>query len=105
VLSYLATQRTTELGIRMALGAQRDQLLRLMLGDGMRPALLGLGLGLAVSFVATRLFQSMLFGTKPLDPVVLCCVVGTLFAVAVLACLAPAWRASRLDPMKALRAD
>ncbi|NUQ27683.1 MAG: ABC transporter permease [Acidobacteriaceae bacterium] len=105
VLSYLATQRTTELGIRMALGAQRDQLLRLMLGDGMRPALLGLGLGLAVSFVATRLFQSMLFGTKPLDPVVLCCVVGTLFAVAVLACLAPAWRASRLDPMQALRAD
>jgi putative ABC transport system permease protein len=105
VLSYLATQRTTELGIRMALGAQRDQLLRLMLGDGMRPALLGLGLGLAVSFVATRLFQSMLFGTKPLDPVVLCCVVGTLFAVAVLACLAPAWRASRLDPMQALRTD
>ncbi|QEE30282.1 ABC transporter permease [Terriglobus albidus] len=105
VLSYLATQRTTELGIRMALGAQRDQLLRLMLGDGMRPALLGLGLGLAVSFVATRLFESMLFGTKPLDPVVISCVVGTLFAVAVLACLAPAWRASRLDPMQALRTD
>jgi putative ABC transport system permease protein len=105
VLSYLATQRTTELGIRMALGAQRDQLLRLMLSDGMRPALLGLGLGLAVSVLATRLFQSMLFGTKPLDPVVLSSVVGTLFAVAILACLIPAWRASRLDPMQALRTD
>ena len=105
VLSYLATQRTTELGIRMALGAQRDQLLQLMLFDGLRPALFGLGLGLAGSAVATRIFQSMLFGTKPLDPVVLFAVVATLLAVAVLACLAPAWRASRLDPMQALRTE
>jgi predicted permease len=103
VLSYLTTQRTTELGIRMALGAQRDQLLQLMLMDGLRPALVGLGLGLVMSFAATRIFQSMLFGTKPLDPVVLGGVIGTLLAVAVLACLAPAWHASRLDPMRALR--
>ncbi len=68
VLSYLTTQRTAELGIRMALGAQRDQLLQLMLIDGLRPALFGLGLGLVMSFAATRIFQSMLFGTKPLDP-------------------------------------
>jgi predicted permease len=105
VLSYLATQRTTELGIRMALGAQRDQLLQLMLFDGLRPALLGLGLGLVGSMVATRIFESMLFGTKPLDPVVLGGVIATLLAVAVLACLAPAWRASRLDPMQALRTE
>jgi predicted permease len=105
VLSYLTTQRTTELGIRMALGAQRDQLLRLMLVDGMRPALFGLGLGLVASLAATRLLQAMLFGTKPLDPVVLSSVVATLLAVAVLACLAPAWRASRLDPMHALRSE
>lgn len=105
VLSYLATQRITELGIRMALGAQRDQLLRLMLVDGLRPALYGLGLGLVVSIVATRIFQSMLFGTKPLDPVVLSGVIATLLVVAVLACLAPAWRASRLDPMQALRTE
>ena len=105
VLSYLTTQRTTELGIRMALGAQRDQLLQLMLFDGLRPALLGLGLGLVASIVATRIFQSMLFGTKPLDPVVLAGVIATLLAVAVLACLAPAWRASRLDPMQALRTE
>ena len=68
VLSYLTTQRTSELGIRMALGAQRDQLLQLMLMDGLRPALFGLGLGLVMSFAATRIFQSMLFGTKPLVP-------------------------------------
>ena len=105
VLSYLATQRTSELGIRMALGAQRDQLMQLMLVDGLRPALFGLGLGLVMSFAATRIFQSMLFGTKPLDPLVLSGVVATLLAAAVLACLVPAWRASRLDPMKALRTE
>jgi len=105
VLSYLATQRTTELGIRMALGAQRDQLLQLMLIDGLRPALFGLGLGLVLSVLVTRLFQSMLFGTKALDPAVLFGVIATLLAVAVLACLAPAWRASRLDPMQALRTE
>jgi putative ABC transport system permease protein len=76
-----------------------------MLVDGLRPALLGLGLGLAVSVVATRVLQSLLFGTKPLDPVVLSGVIATLLAVAVLACLAPAWRASRLDPMQALRTE
>jgi predicted permease len=105
VLSYLSTQRTSELGIRMALGAPRNKLLQLMLMDGLRPALFGLGLGLVMSLAATRIFQSMLFGMKPLDPVVLSGVVATLLAVAVLACLAPAWRASRLDPMKALRTE
>jgi putative ABC transport system permease protein len=72
----------------MALGAQQGQLLQLMLMDGLRPALFGLGLGLVMSFAATRIFQSMLFGTKPLDPVVLSGVIATLLAVAVLACLA-----------------
>jgi predicted permease len=105
VLSYLTTQRTAELGIRMALGAQQDQLLQLMLVDGLRPALFGLGLGLVGSFAATRIFQSMLFGTRPLDPVVLSAVIATLLVVAVLACFVPAWRASRLDPMKALRTE
>jgi ABC-type antimicrobial peptide transport system permease subunit len=70
VLSYLTTQRTSELGIRMALGAQRNQLLQLMLMNGLRPALFGLGLGLVMSLAATRIFQSMLFRTKPLDPLV-----------------------------------
>jgi predicted permease len=105
VLSFLTTQRTSELGIRMALGAQRDQLLQLILIDGLRPALFGLGLGLLMSFAATHIFQSMLFGTKPLDPVVLSGVIATLLTVAVVACLVPAWRASRLDPMRALRTE
>jgi len=67
VLSYLGTQRTTELGIRMALGAQRGQVLQLMLVDGLRPALFGLGLGLMLSLATTRIFQSMLFATRSLD--------------------------------------
>ena len=95
------------LGIRTALGAQRDQLLQLMLFGGLclRPALFGLGLGLPLSFAATRIFQSMLHGTRPLDSVVLSAVIATLSAVTVLACLAPARRASRLDPMRALRTE
>jgi putative ABC transport system permease protein len=105
VLSYLTTQRTSELGIRMALGAQRDQLLKLILVDGLQPALFGLGLGLVLSFAATRIFQSMLYGTQPLDPAVFAAVTATLLSVAALACFVPAWRASRLDPMQALRTE
>lgn len=105
VLSYLALQRTQELGIRMALGAQRDQLLQQMLVDGMKPALFGLGIGLLASLGATRVLQSMLFATKALDPAVLLGVMGTLLLVAACACLVPAWRASRIEPMQALRME
>jgi ABC-type antimicrobial peptide transport system permease subunit len=103
VLSYLTTQRTGEIGIRIALGAQRDQVMRLMLGDGMRPALYGLALGLATSAVAVRLVESMLYETQPLDPTIFMVVATTLLAVAALACMIPAWKASRIDPMQALR--
>ncbi len=105
VLSYLMTLRMTELGIRIALGAQRDELLRLMLFDGMKPAVFGLGFGLIAGAAATRAIQSMLYGTKPLDPVVFAAVTASLLLVAMLACLVPAWRASRLNPMQALRAE
>jgi len=105
VLSYLMTQRTTELGIRMALGAQRQQVLRLMLTDGLKPALAGLGLGLAASLAAGRVVRSLLYGTQPLDATVFVLVAITLLSVAMLACLIPAWRASRLDPMQALRTE
>jgi predicted permease len=105
VLSYLTTQRTGEIGVRMALGAKRDQVLRLMLSDGLRPALYGLVLGIAASAAAVRLIQSMLYGTRPLDPTIFAIVAGTLFVVATLACLVPAWRASRIDPMQALRTE
>jgi putative ABC transport system permease protein len=105
VLSYLMTQRTTEIGIRIALGAQREQVLRLVLLDGLRPAIFGLLFGLAVSAGATRLIQSMLYGTRPLDPAVFGAVAATLLLVAIVACIVPAWRASRLDPMQALRTE
>ena len=105
VLSYIVAQRTSEIGIRIALGAQREQVLRLVLLDGLRPALFGLAFGLAASVGAARLIRSMLYGTQPLDPAVFAAVSATLLLVAALACLVPAWRASRLDPMQALRTE
>jgi ABC-type antimicrobial peptide transport system permease subunit len=105
VLAYLVTQRTTEIGIRIALGSPRERVLWQMLGDGLRPALLGLVLGLAASAAVVKQIQSILYKTQPLDPAVLATVAGTLLAVAALACIAPAWRASRLDPMRALRTE
>jgi predicted permease len=105
VLSYLTTQRTGEIGVRMALGAKRDQVLRLMLSDGLRPALYGLVLGIAASAAVVRLIESMLYRTQPLDPTIFAAVAATLFVVAALACLVPAWRASRIDPMEALRTE
>jgi predicted permease len=105
VLSYLTTQRTAEIGVRMALGAQRPQVLRLMLGDGLRPALYGLVLGLAAAAATVRLIRSMLYQTESLDPAVFAGVAAMLLAVAALACLIPAWRASRINPMLALRMD
>jgi predicted permease len=105
VLSYLMTQRMNELGIRIALGAQRTHVFRLMLFDGVRPALLGLALGLGASVGAVRLIRSMLYGTRPLDPAIFAAVAATLLFVAALACVFPAWRASRIDPMLALRSE
>jgi putative ABC transport system permease protein len=105
VLSYLTTQRTGEIGIRMALGAKQNQVLRLMLSDGLQPALYGLAVGIAASAAAVRLIQSMLYGTRSLDPTIFATVAATLLVVAALACLVPAWRASRIDPMQALRTE
>jgi ABC-type antimicrobial peptide transport system permease subunit len=105
VLSYIVAQRTTEIGIRVALGAQRESVLRLVLVDGLRPALLGLALGIAGSVGASQLIRSMLYDTRPLDPSVFFGVAAILLCVACAACLFPAWRASRLDPMAALRSE
>ncbi|WP_263416319.1 ABC transporter permease [Terriglobus albidus] len=105
VLSYLVAQRTSEIGIRIALGARREQVLRLILTDGLRPALVGLALGLCISAAVTRKIQSQLYGTHPLDPVVFGLVAIVLLLVAVAACTVPAWRASRLDPIRALRIE
>jgi putative ABC transport system permease protein len=105
VMSYIAAQRTTEIGIRVALGAKREQVMRKMLLDGMRPAAFGLVAGLAASLEAGRLMRDLLYEIKPLDPAVYAAVAATLLAVAAFACIVPAWRASRLDPVQALRAE
>jgi FtsX-like permease family len=91
--------------IILALGAQRNALLSHLLLDGLKPALAGLVIGLPASAAAVRLIRSMLYETEPLDPVVFGAVAGLLLFVAIAACLAPAWYASRLDPMRALRTE
>jgi putative ABC transport system permease protein len=103
VLAYLVTQRTGEIGIRIALGARRIQLLNLVLLDGMRPAIVGMLVGLPASAALVRLIRSMLYETQPLDLGVFAAVTGVFLLVATAACLVPAWHASRLNPMQALR--
>jgi putative ABC transport system permease protein len=105
VLAYLVAQRSSEIGIRIALGARRMQMLRMVLIDGLWPAIFGLALGLVASAATTRLIRSMLYATEPLDPAVFAAVAGALLLVAALACIIPAWRASRLDPMQTLRSE
>jgi predicted permease len=105
VLSYLVTQRTTEIGIRIALGSGRSQLVRLVMLDGLRPAFVGLVMGIAGSIGATQLIRSVLYATRPLDAVVYVSVTVTLLLTAAAACLVPAWRATRVDPIQALRAE
>jgi predicted permease len=105
VLSYLVVQRTHEIGIRIALGAQRSQLLQQMLFDGMRPALIGLVLGILAGAAFARLIRDILFGVQSLDASVFAAVMLTVFIVAISACVFPAWRAARLDAMTALRCE
>jgi predicted permease len=105
VLSYLVTQRVTEIGIRIALGAQRSEVLRIVLLDGLRPVVVGLLIGLAGGAAAGTLIRSVLYGTSPLDPVVFAAMVGTLLLTAIAACVLPAVRASRIEPMEALRIE
>jgi putative ABC transport system permease protein len=105
VLSYIVAQRTGEIGIRMALGAPRVHVMRRMLLDGLSPAIVGLVLGLIASVEASRLLTDMLYETRSLDLTVFAAVALTLLLVAAFACLLPAWRASRIDPMQALRTE
>lgn len=103
VLANIVRQRTREIGIRMALGAQRKDVFRLILSQGMRPAILGVVVGLAAALLTTRLLSNLLFAIKPADPITFAAVPVLLLVVALLACYLPARRALRVDPMITLR--
>jgi predicted permease len=105
VLAYSISQRTNELGIRIALGAQAPSITRLVVWQGLKPALGGIIAGIAGAFATTRLLRTMLFDVKPGDPIVASCVVALLAMVTLLASAIPAWRASRIDPAITLRAE
>jgi predicted permease len=103
VIAYSVGQRTQEIGVRLAIGAQRGDVLRLILGEGLKMAMIGVGLGLIAALLTTRLLQTMLFGVSATDPFTFGINVVILITVALGACLVPARRASKVDPMVALR--
>jgi len=105
MLSYTMSQRSHEVGIRIALGAESRQVVRMVVGEGMRVVGIAVAIGLAGSLGATRLLRSQLFGVGPTDVLTFAVVTVILALVAMLACFLPARRASRVDPMVALRAD
>jgi ABC-type antimicrobial peptide transport system permease subunit len=105
LMAYSVEQRTQEMGIRMALGADRGTIRKLVVWHGMRLALIGVALGIAAAFGLTRFLASFLYGVKSVDPMAFIAVPLILTAVALLAVWLPATRASKVDPMQALRAE
>jgi len=105
VMAYSFSQRTQEVGVRIALGAQHADILRMALGEGMRVVVIGLASGLVGAAMMTRFFRSMLFNVAPTDPVTFFSVSAILASVALFACYIPARRATRVDPLIALREE
>jgi len=105
VMAYSFSQRTHEVGVRIALGAQRFDILRMAMSEGMRVVVIGLACGIAGAVILTRLFRSMLFNVAPADPLTFVSVAAILASVALLACYIPAQRATRVDPLVALREE
>ena len=105
VTAHAVSQRTQEVGIRMAMGAVRSDVLRLMMRENLRPAVIGLTMGLAGALALSRFVRGLLFGVSATDPVTLAIVALVMLMVAALACLVPALRATRVDPLVALRGD
>jgi putative ABC transport system permease protein len=103
LMAYSVTQSTREIGVRMAIGAQRSDVLKLVVGEGLKLTLAGLFLGAFGAFAATRLLASQLFGITAADPVTFLIVSLLLLGVGILACYVPARRAAAIDPIKALR--
>ena len=104
-ISYGVTQRTHEFGVRVALGARVRDIIRQVVAEGLRTAAIGIALGIALALAAGRLVAAMLYGIAPRDPRVLVVVAATLFIVATLAAVVPAWRAARADPLRALKVE
>jgi putative ABC transport system permease protein len=105
VIAYTVRQRTRELGVRLALGAQARDVLRLILRQGLKLALIGVALGLTAAFALTRWMESLLFGVRPADPLAFGVVALVLLLVAICACWIPARRATQVDPLVALRSE
>jgi putative ABC transport system permease protein len=105
VLAYSVAQRTSEIGLRMALGAQPHQVLRLVLRQGMLLALIGAAVGILVALPVARLASGLLYGVSATDPITYAAITLLLMGVALLACYLPARRATRIDPLVALRVD
>ena len=105
VMAFSVMQRTREIGIRMALGARRIDVIKSVVGQGMLLAVSGIAIGLIGAFLVTRLMETLLFEVKPTDPATFGGIALLLFGVAFLACCVPARRATKVDPVVALRTD